>query len=190
MADGYHGPAVWWPADHRYRHRIPQPVRDWLLDRGSLTTRIRRACGRDFSVQVLEQHYARPDYSEAGLLKLEPDRRCFIRRVYLLCGTVPVVYARTVIPLSTLSGAERRLARLGSRPLGGLLFAERGMYRDQIQISRLTRQHRLFHEALCLPGSTGIAAIWGRRSVFYLHGKGLLVNEIFLPTVGAMCSPD
>ena len=25
--------------------------------------------------------------------------------------------------------------------------------------------------------------VWGRRSVFYLHKKPLLVNEIFLPSI-------
>ncbi len=167
---------------------IPQPIREWLLDKGSLTTRIRRTCGRDFSVRVLEQTYRPPERSEAALLKVEPGRRCFIRRVYLLCGKVPVVYARTLIPLSTLSGAERRLARLGNRPLGGVLFADPVMRRGRMQISRLGRRHRLFDEALSGSGSAGVSAIWGRRSVFYLHGKRLLVNEVFLPALGSCCA--
>jgi len=26
-------------------------------------------------------------------------------------------------------------------------------------------------------------SVWGRRSVFYLHKKPLLVNEVFLPSI-------
>jgi len=112
-------------------------------------------------------------------LKLKRAQRGLIREVELLCSGKPCVFARTVIPVSTRRGKQRRLTRLGSRPLGAFLFADPTMRRGPVEISRMDRQHDLFRRA-----TAGLqrppAEIWGRRSVFYLGGKPLLVSEIFL----------
>lgn len=103
-----------------------------------------------------------------------------VRQVCLLCGSQPLVYARTVIPFPTLRGPVKRLAHLGSRPLGEVLFADKSMRRAPMQVARLLAGHAVYRLALeavsCVPEE-----LWGRRSLFYLGGKPLLVSEIFLP---------
>ena len=120
--------------------------------------------------------------NEAVRLGVSPDRMALVRQVYLLCDHRPLVYARTVIPLSTLSGPERHLACLGNRPLGAVLFAAPNMSRDEIEVACIRPGQRIFTRA-----TNALAvkpeAIWGRRSVFYLSGKPLLVNEVFLPGI-------
>ena len=66
--------------------------------------------------------------------------------------------------------------------LGAVLFADPCMRRGVLQISELSSEHPMFAQA------TGRLKrkpkrIWGRRSVFYLGDKPLLVNEIFLPGI-------
>jgi chorismate--pyruvate lyase len=82
--------------------------------------------------------------------------------------------------MSTLSGPQRHLANLGNKPLGAVLFADPHMQRDRIEVARLQAPHYFYLNAV-----QGLASvpdfIWGRRSVFYLNRKPLLVNEIFLP---------
>lgn len=103
-----------------------------------------------------------------------------VRQVQLLCDETPCVYARTIIPVTTLTGRQRRLGFLGDKPLGAFLFADPGMQRGEVELARICAGQSMFAQA-----TTGLATvpedIWGRRSVFRVGGKPLLVTEVFLP---------
>jgi len=164
------------------RHGVPVALLDWLLDPASLTRRLQRTCKGEFRVVPVEQHWQRPMLNEAQALGVLPHERCFVREVRLLCDDQPWVFARTVIPVRTLTGPRRRLLRLGNKPLGAVLFADRSMVRSGIEIARLLPEQPLFVRATAglspLPTS-----IRGRRSVFFLNHQPLLVSEIFLPAI-------
>ncbi|MCK5090914.1 MAG: hypothetical protein KAR30_00150, partial [Gammaproteobacteria bacterium] len=59
-------------------------------------------------------------------------------------------------------------------------FADNSMRRGELEIASIVPGQRLFDLA-----TSGLKnkpdMIWGRRSVFYLSDKPLLVSEIFLP---------
>jgi len=120
---------------------------------------------------------------ERRLLGMREYEYALIRQVYLLCDEQRWVYARTVVPLRSLNGRGRRLASLGNRPLGAMLFADRGVRRGRMQVARLSSGDHVFDQAV-----SGLSvvpeSIWGRRSLFHYAGRPLLVNEIFLPNVG------
>lgn len=108
-------------------------------------------------------------------MSLNNVRSALVRQVLLCCNDQPLVYARTVIPVTTIQGARRRYANMGNRPLGAMLFADRTMRREPVQVSRLpvtdkANQYTDIDEP-----------IWGRRSVFRVSGKPILVSEYFLP---------
>ena len=155
---------------------------DWLLDPGSLTRRLKHHC-QQFRVTPIKQSRERPQLNEAQALGIKPHEICFIREVHLFCNNQPWVFARTVIPISTLTGKQRRLSRLGNKPLGAVLFADPAMQRSTIEIARITPGHTLFETATA-PFATKPKEIWGRRSAFFLNEKPLLVSEIFLPDSG------
>ena len=132
-------------------------------------------CGEDFSVRVISQHWQKLNAEEASAMSLKHVRSALVRQVLLCCGDQPLVYARTVIPATTVQGAQRRYANMGSRPLGAMLFADRTMRREEVQVA-------------ILPASLEVnqfsktdEPVWGRRSVFRVAGKPLLVSEYFLP---------
>lgn len=173
-----------WAGHRRWsRNRIPDGLLSWMLDSGSLTDRLKSACSGQFRVQVLNERWKRPRWDENRTLGVRASTIAWVRQVQLLCNGIPWVFARTVIPVTTLTGAQRRLACLGSRPLGAFLFADPGMLRDPMELAPLRPGHAMFSEAVAgldqKPGE-----IWGRRSVFRLRGKPLLVTEVFLPPVG------
>jgi chorismate--pyruvate lyase len=152
----------------------------WLFDDGSLTQRLQQLCDGHFSVQVLAQGWARPMLNEARKLKISDSKNAFIRQVYLLCDQKPLVFARTVIPARTLRGRMRRLARLGNKPLGELLFTDPSVQRQALEIAKICATHTLYRMALTHdPEQT--RPMWGRRSIFTYRSKPLLVSEIFLP---------
>jgi len=120
--------------------------------------------------------------NEAQCLHTQTGRRALVRQVYLYCDDRPWVFARTVIPPATLRGKERHLAHLKDKPLGAVLFTEPSMRRGEVEVASITPGQRLFHTATAHL-SEPPDCIWGRRSIFYLHDKPLLVNEIFLPEI-------
>ena len=132
-------------------------------------------CGEDFSVRVISQHWQKLNAEEASAMSLKHVRSALVRQVLLCCGDQPLVYARTVIPATTVQGAQRRYANMGSRPLGAMLFADRTMRREDVQVAKLPASHEINQF------SKANEPVWGRRSVFRVAGKPLLVSEYFLP---------
>lgn len=176
----------WKPARQVLRGQVPAGLLDWLLDTASLTRRIQLACGGRFRVRVLAQGWGRPRRDEIAALGMRPNERALIRQVQLRCDERVWVYARTIIPHATLTGRQRRLAHLGSKPLGAVLFADPAMRREPVQLACVRRGQPLY-EAACRDLHGRPAEIWGRRSVFRLAGKPLLVAEVFLPELPRHC---
>lgn len=170
---------------------VPGEVTGWLLDAGSLTSKLVAACGKPgFKVQLARHDWSRPLYSEQRLLGVRSGQRALTREVFLKCGEQSWVFARTLIPATSLRGAARRLARLGNRPLGAVLFAEPSTRRERMQLARLTPGQVLFEHASAgmqpgMPSSSSLggAVLWGRRTLFYYANQPILVNEIFLPDI-------
>ncbi len=176
----------WVTLDYASILNLSEHTREWLLDSASLTLRIKNHCQHKqmglFSVRVLRQGMAIPSNDEVRRLQLGRRRYAFIREVLLYCGKMPVIFARTVIPLKTLTGKERQLAHLGGRPLGEFLFAQPALQRDAMEVAHLGKGHQL-HDIACYSLQQELNQVWARRSVFRLHHKPLLVAEVFLPAL-------
>lgn len=181
--------ATRWKSHQAYlRADIPVRLCNWLLDPASLTLRLQRLCPGRFRVRLLSQGWGSPRLDEAQVLGMRHGERAVIRQVHLLCGNRPWIYARTIIPATSMTGKLRRLAHLGTRPLGAMLFADPGMQRGVVELANIKPGEALFSDATRhmsrQPGD-----IWGRRSVFRMADKPLLVSEIFLPEFPAGGAP-
>jgi chorismate--pyruvate lyase len=164
------------------RSSVPSDMRTWLFDDTSLTARLVSDCKGVFRVEVLRQRYVRAQRNEELLLDMRHRQYALLREVYLYCGDIRVVYARSVIPLSTLTGKQRQLAHLGARPLGGFLFSCPSMERGQVQLAEIYRGNTVYNRAMDNLQQSAVI-LWGRRSVFRLQNKPLIVAEIFLPGI-------
>lgn len=152
---------LWHPSQHPLD--VPPRLRQWLLAQGSLTKQLTAQAHGQFRVQPFYQAFARPSLDEARFLGVPAYQRAWIREVQLYgCDPTAWVRARSVIPISTLTGRGRRLRHLGSRSLGSLLFA---------------RQH-----PPCTRQVARLPLGWARRSRYVWHGQPLLVQECFLPS--------
>jgi chorismate--pyruvate lyase len=113
---------------------------------------------------------------------MAPHELGIVRHVLLLCRDTPWVFARSIIPPGTFQQTGRRLATLGARPLGRILFSDRTLRRVQVHVSEIKPEHPLLRlAATCLEHQPRTA--WARRSIFLLRNRPLLVNEVFLPEV-------
>ncbi len=133
----------------------PKNVQRWLDDKTSLTAKLKQQF-KDFSVNVLSQQQAQPHIHETDLIGV--NAQCVIREVALLGNHKTVVFARSVIPLT--SDTEEILS-IGSKPLGEVLFNDDRIQRNMMQITQSDH-------------------LWGRRSVFTIGTTNLLVSEFFM----------
>jgi chorismate--pyruvate lyase len=171
-----------WTRWHSPQRRLmPSELAPWLTDTGSLTRRLKLHNQHGFSVKVLGNHWIKPLTDESLLLQLPTTQMAYQREVNLLDGDYANVYARTVIPLATYQAMKHRFNSLGNKPLGELLFTDPTVTRGPIQIASLKPGQWLYEMAL-LEEELRPDELWARRSQFFISGKPLLVNEIFLPT--------
>ena len=150
----------------------------WLLDVNSLTARLKKH-SQQFRVQLLGQQVQACHRKEANR-DIHEGEQVLVREVLLLCDGIPQVFARSLIPLRSLTGAERQLAELGEQSLGQVLFNSPHLCRKDIEVATFTEESSVAKMALSF-GLPRKKALWGRRSVFLLGEKPLMVAEVFLP---------
>ena len=155
---------------------IPDELQDIILDNGSLTERLKALHNNEFFVEVIQHCWAAPTQSEQEFLRCE-DSSASIREVLLYGSGSPVVFARSVLPRSSLSGENKALLDLGKKPLGEYIFNQPKMVRGPIEIAEIPAGQ--FNQYLNYQYRDEKA--WGRRSLFYLNDKPISVCEVFLP---------
>lgn len=165
-----------WYRRHQLFNQVISPsLYSWLFDTSSLTARLLTRCDNNFSVRVITQSWQKLNPDDAAAMVLHNVHSALVRQVLLCRGDKPLVYAKTVIPATTIQGAQRRYANMGNRPLGAMLFADRTMRREVVEVSVLPVEHAANRY------TSFKQPIWGRRSVFRVANKPLLVSEYFLP---------
>lgn len=154
---------------------------DWLLDEDSLTKKL-QALSADFQVQVRQQVTVSRS-KELLSSYFSDENRVLVREVLLVCDNKAVVFAQTEIPFSTLTCQQAKLAEIGNDSLGTFLFQDPSMKRDKIEIAQFPADSAVHQLSADLNQKVDFP-LWGRRSLFYVNNKALLVSEVFLPASG------
>jgi chorismate--pyruvate lyase len=171
---------LWLENRQGLRHKLPGNVQSWTYESGSLTQRLRNFYGDSVAVKILLQRWNTPFLTERRLLKLPEHRNNFTREVLLHVNGKPLILARTIIPAATIKAAKSNLSRLGNRPLGEIIFSYPKLERIAMDVA-LINPPTWTQSALV---ETGIdQPIWGRRTVYAIAHKQMLVSEFFLPEV-------
>lgn len=183
----------WRDAKH---YSLSELLQSWLLDPNSLTARLKSHC-QHFRVELLGQEITRCQENEAVAL-IPAGEQVLVREVVLFCDERPHVFARSLLPLASLTGAEQVLANLGTQSLGQVLFNNPSLERQAIEVAefginspvgRLVQQLPFYLQQSSAqpsktpdpPASLAHERLWGRRSIFVLEKKPLMVAEVFLP---------
>ena len=156
--------------------QMPENLVPWPIDNGSLTQKLVALSKDQFEVEVLRQEVATPGAAEANALKMIQQTPVMIREVVLKGRGRPWVFARSILPMMTMTGRLAGLRTLSNQPLGELLFQDPSMTREPLEMACLPAR------ILSVPASlaAGDEPLWARRSVFFLDRKPLLVSEVFL----------
>lgn len=163
-------------------------LRDWLLNTGSLTERLQANC-RNFEVSLLGQQVAEISDDEKTFLygqfgKSVEDTQ--VREVFLKGNGALWVFARSLLPISFLANEMDELTRLGTQPLGKIIFNDARFVRQSFQLVECHGQG----ETLTQLGIRSHHPCWGRRSLFQFKSFHIMVAEVFLPDSPAYANYD
>lgn len=177
-------PANWQAPTGEDLSQLPAVLKDWLLDKGSLTARL-KSKSIDFQVKVVGERQEQCSEAEACDF-IQAGEQVLVREVLLYCDNVPQVFARSLLPLTSLTGQEQSLANLGEQPLGQVLFNNPSLKRERLELTCFSSDSRVAKLAKSL--GSGVSKddschqeLWGRRSIFILKNKPLMVAEVYLP---------
>jgi chorismate lyase len=146
--------------------QTPSPLlTTWLLCASSFMQRLKNHGIANARIQVLRENWCMPALDECLKLNIPSRRFALVREVLIDSDEGQWMYARTVIPQTTLTGKERRLRLLKNRSLGSVLFKDPSMVRSPFEFTRVDGK------------------LWARRSEFHLGNKPLLLTEIFFPGI-------
>lgn len=165
----------WIFSSHSICKNLPSDLNSWLNESESLTQRLRNQF-ENIRVQVLFEKQETPFLTEWQTLNLPEKRYCLVREVVLLSNQTPLILARTVIPAKTLKITQGNLARLGSRPLGEILFSAPSLERESYGITKV-------EPTLWATDFDIITPLWGRRTQYSICKQPMLVSEFFLPSL-------
>lgn len=171
---------LWLENRQGLRHKLPGNVQSWTYESGSLTQRLRSYYGDAIAVKILLQRWHKPFLSERRLLTLPEHRYSLIREVLLHADDKPLILARTIIPAATIKATQNTLSHLGNRPLGEIIFSYPRLERMAMDVALIDplswTQAALVEASINHP-------VWGRRTVYAIAHKQMLVSEFFLPEV-------
>lgn len=135
-----------------------------LCDTTSLTARLKKLSHGDFEVEVLQEGWIR--LKHPGLLSafgpVAPDHRFWSRRVILKGLGEPWVMAHSLLPEHAASSPLRQVMDLQNKPLGEFLFQHPELIRMNLELVET------------------MGKFWGRRSLFSLYNKPIMVAEFFM----------
>ena len=140
-------------------------ILNWLNEEGSITKRI--SSEAKFKLEVLNDDLGTAETEEYEALELNFNE-VRIREVILYGDSVPLVYARSIIPTLTATKGYPGLGTLGSKPLGDLLFQNELFIKKRREFAKF---QNLAEEI-----------VWGRRTHYLVRGYPLSVMEVFLST--------
>jgi len=137
-------------------------IKSWLLEKGPITNRIKSK--HSFELKLLRDRVGKVKKSDKSFLD-SIDGEIRIREVVLFADENPKVFARSLIPESTIKNGLKKLGELNTKPLGDILFERDIFQKDEIVFSIFSDDKNKY---------------WGRKIKYYVKSYPLSVMEVFL----------
>jgi chorismate--pyruvate lyase len=152
-----------WTSIESIESKVDASILSWLSESGPITNRIKLS--QEFELELLNDEI--DEISKEEELFLNSVSKTFrVRRVILLGNNTPVVYAKSVIPSSTIENGLSSLGKIGNAPLGDILFTP-GVFTklEMVCASFLSKEKNIY---------------WGRKIKYSVNSEPISVMEIFL----------
>ena len=152
-----------WTSIESIESKVNTSILSWLSESGPITNRIKLS--QEFELELLNDEI--DEISKEEELFLNSVSKTFrVRRVILLGNKTPVVYAKSVIPTSTIENGLSSLGKIGNAPLGDILFTP-GVFTklEMVCASFLSKEKNVY---------------WGRKIKYSVNSEPISVMEVFL----------
>ena len=152
-----------WTTIESIESKVNTSILSWLSESGPITNRIKLS--QEFELELLNDEI--DEISKEEKLFLNSVSESFrVRRVILLGNNTPVVYAKSVIPSSTIENGLSSLGKIGNAPLGDILFTP-GVFTklEMVCASFLSKEKNVY---------------WGRKIKYSVNSEPISVMEVFL----------
>ena len=136
----------------------------WLLEDGSITQKISGMA--IFQLEIIRDQLGLASMNEYWALGLFPQP-VRVREVILSGNNQPMVYAKSIIPFSTSSKGYPELEKIGSKPLGDLIFTS----------DLFIKESRMFAPFI---KHGDPSKVWGRKTNYSVQGYPFSIMEVFL----------
>ena len=137
-------------------------IKSWLLEQGPITKRIKSIA--EFRLELIQDELSDATDDEILFLKIDSEE-IRIREVILFGNENPMVFARTIIPNTTIEKGLRELGKIGNKPLGDILFEKDIFSKEDIVFATFKDEESLF---------------WGRKIKYTVKDQPFSVMEVFL----------
>ena len=137
-------------------------IKSWLLEQGPITKRIKSIA--EFRLELIQDELSDATDDEILFLKIDSEE-IRIREVILYGNENPIVFARTIIPNTTIEKGIRELGKIGNKPLGDILFEKDIFSKEDIVFASFKDKESLF---------------WGRKIKYTVKDQPFSVMEVFL----------
>ena len=152
-----------WTSIESIESKVNTSILSWLSESGPITNRIKLS--QKFELELLNDEIDEISIEEKLFLN-SVSETFRVRRVILLGNNTPVVYAKSVIPSSTIENGLSSLGKIGNAPLGDILFTP-GVFTklEMVCASFLSKEKNVY---------------WGRKIKYSVNSEPISVMEVFL----------
>ncbi len=167
-------PDLDWDSPSAYQNRLTSAIESELLQHGSLTARVKALAGQSFQLQVREQCWREleADSLRAQFGPVAHGHKFWSRKIAMGIEDSDWILAHTLLPAHGAEGPLAAVFSLNNKPLGEYLFQQPNLLRANFQLCRSASGH------------------WGRRSLFFLHDKPIMVAEFFTAEFFAIANAE
>ena len=152
-----------WNSYEEIKHELKNTeIESWLLEQGPITKRIKSI--KDFRLELIQDELS--EVKEDEILFLNTDAEAIrVREVILYGNKTPMVFARTIIPNTTINNGLKALGKIGNKPLGDILFEKDIFFKEDVVFATFKDEESIF---------------WARKIKYTVKNQPFSVMEVFL----------
>ena len=141
---------------------VNKNIKSWLVEKGPITKRIKSE--ESFQLNLLKDEISYVEDVEKEFLDVISNN-INVREVILMGNNIPRVYAKSLIPIRTIDEGFSKLGKLGTKPLGDILFEKEIFKKTDVVYAQFQNKDSIF---------------WGRKTKYLVKNMPLSVMEVFL----------
>ena len=119
---------------------------------------------KKFRLELIQDELSEVKEDEILFLTTD-DESIRVREVILYGNDTPMVFARTIIPNTTINKGLKELGEIGNKPLGDILFEKNIFSKENIVFATF---------------KDGKSIFWGRKIKYSVKNQPFSVMEVFL----------